>query len=154
MRKPIIRLVKKADIQQLVALCKEHAAYEKVVYTSLHKDELLLKHLFPLNDTIRCIVVEQNGKLLGYATILKQFSTWDTSSYLYMDCLYLKEEARGKGLGRMLIEEIKKYALKTKCNLQWQTPKFNGNAIEFYEALGAKHKTKERFFWNIKAVQK
>ena len=149
MNKPIIRLVKREDIQQLVVLCAAHAAYEKTDYDPSYKEKLLLEHLFPLNETIKCIVVEQNGRLLGYSTVLKQFSTWDANYYLHMDCLYLKEEARSKGLGKLVMEEIKKYALKECCNLQWQTPKFNTNAIRFYKAIGAEHKTKERFFWNI-----
>jgi len=149
MSTPIIRLIKKEDIQQLVILCKEHAIYEKTEYNSSHKERLLLEHLFPLNENIKCIVVEQNHRLLGYSIVLKQFSTWDANFYFYMDCLFLIEEARGKGLGRMMMEELKKYALKENYNLQWQTPKFNTNAIAFYEALGAKHETKERFFWEI-----
>lgn len=147
--KPIIRSVKKEDIQQLVVLCAAHAAYEKVVYDEVHKEKLLLDCLFPLNNTIKCIVVEQNGRLLGYSTILKQFSTWDANYYFYMDCLYLKEEIRGIGLGKKMMQEIRNLAIKEQCNLQWQTPYFNTNAIEFYKAIGAEHKTKERFFWNI-----
>ncbi|WP_299436419.1 GNAT family N-acetyltransferase [uncultured Aquimarina sp.] len=146
---PIIRLAKKEDIQQLVILCKEHATYEKTNYDESHKEKLLSEHLFPLNENIKCLVVEQNGRLLGYSTILKQFSTWDANFYFYMDCLFLTEEARGKGLGSMMMKELKKYALKKNYNLQWQTPYFNTNAIEFYNALGAEHNTKERFFWNI-----
>lgn len=145
----IIRFVKKEDIPQLVILCKEHAAYEKASYNLSGKMQLLLKHLFLPKNEIKCIVVAQKSKLLGYSTVLKQFSTWDANFYFYMDCLYLKEDARGKGLGKLMMEEIKKYAIKENCNLQWQTPKFNTNAIEFYKALGAEYKTKERFFWKV-----
>ncbi|MDH7446431.1 GNAT family N-acetyltransferase [Aquimarina sp. 2201CG14-23] len=146
---PIIRLAKIEDVQQLIALCKAHASYEKADYDTLGKNELLVAHLFPNNENIKCIVVEEHNKLLGYSTILKQFSTWDANFYLYVDCLYLKEKARGKGLGRKIMNEIKKYAQQEQCNIQWQTPLFNTNAIKFYESLGAIHKTKERFFWNI-----
>lgn len=145
---PIVRRIKKEDIQQLVILCKEHAAYENASYSSIGKNERLLQYVFSSKGDIHCLVVEQDGQLLGYATILRQFSTWDAGYYLYMDCLYLREDSRGKGLGRKMMNEIKQFAIKQKCNIQWQTPEFNKKAIAFYKHLGANHVTKERFFWN------
>ena len=151
MNTPRIRKVKKKDISQLIELCAEHAAFEKVDYNLNKKADLLLKHLFSPENLIECLVVEQRKKLIGYISLLKQFSTWDASFYLYMDCLYLNEKYRGKGFGKMLMQEVKIYAQKENCNVQWQTPDFNTKAIDFYEALGAEHKTKKRFFWNVLA---
>jgi len=33
--------------------------------------------------------------------------------------------------------------------IQWQTPKDNQLAIEFYQQLGAIKKEKQRFFWPV-----
>ena len=152
METPIIRSITKKDIPQLIVLCAEHASYEKANYNQIGKEELLLEQLFLLKNSIKCIVVEYKKELVGYVSLLKQFSTWDASFYVYMDCLYLKEKSRGKGLGRLLMSAVKKYALKEHCNLQWQTPEFNTSAIDFYKKLGAENKTKERFYWNFNEV--
>jgi GNAT superfamily N-acetyltransferase len=148
MEKPIIRLAIKKDLLQLVDLCNAHAAYEKADYDPAGKAQLLSKHLFE-NKGIVCLVAEQSNRLLGYATIVKQFSTWDADHYYYMDCLYLTEDARGQGMGKQMMNEIKLIAIKEGINIQWQTPDFNTNAIGFYKALGAESKTKERFFWTV-----
>lgn len=64
-----------------------------------------------------------------------------------MDCLYLREETRGLGLGRQLVMEIASLAYRLGCvNVQWQTPVWNERAIRFYQRLGAKGKQKVRFF--------
>lgn len=146
---PFIRLVKKKDIPQLVALCKEHADYEQAGYNPKGKIEMLSQNLFSSKQDNIVFVLDDGGKLLGYSTILKQFSTWEADFYYYMDCLYLQEQARGKGYGKMMMNEIKKYALNENCNVQWQTPQFNKKAIKFYKSIGAESKTKQRFFWDV-----
>lgn len=147
MAKHQIRGVEKRDLPALIQLCAAHAAYEESEYESLHKVQDLSTHLFGKLPALKCEVVELDGKLIGYSTFMKQFSTWDAAFYVYMDCLYLTEAARNRGIGKELIEKIKNYASKEKCDhLQWQTPKSNTGAIRFYKAVGAESKEKERFF--------
>ena len=145
----LIREVKKEDLDQLVELCALHAAHEKCTYDPRGKDKMLLKHLFHESNDIQCIIVENQEKLLGYATFTRQFSTWDAAYYVYLDCIYLREEARGKGIGRKLMEYVNAFTKRTgSTHVQWQTPSFNEDAIQFYKRLGATSKSKERFFWH------
>lgn len=144
-RKPIPK-----DVEQLIDLCAAHAAYERVSFNKSQKKEKLNKQLFSIENNLQCLVVENNNQLVGYATYMKQFSTWGADFYVYMDCLFLKETSRGNGLGKQLMGKIKEYAIAENCiEIQWQTPNFNSRAISFYKRLGAGPKTKERFFWNV-----
>ncbi|WP_109853613.1 GNAT family N-acetyltransferase [Aquimarina sp. AU58] len=146
----IIRFAKEGDIKQIVLLCKAHAIYEKTTFDSNKKAMLLLQYLFGSENALKCVVVEQNNELLGYATFMKQFSTWDADFYIYLDCLYLKEETRGKGIGTKIMAMVKEFAISEGCTIiQWQTPDFNTDAINFYKKTGAKSKAKERFFWKV-----
>mgnify|MGYP000323580294 CR=1 FL=1 len=148
---PVIRFVKPSDIDELILLCKAHAQYEKAPFSIGDKKTSLKKHLFSKVPTLYCLVVELDSELIGYATYMKQFSTWDANFYLYMDCLFLNEESRGLGLGEVLMNRIKEEAIKLDCELiQWQTPIFNTGAIKFYRRIGAEDKTKERFFWETR----
>ena len=141
-RKPIPK-----DIEQLVDLCAAHAAYERVSFDKSQKKEKLNKQLFAVENNVQCLVIENDNQLVGYATYMKQFSTWDADFYVYLDCLFLKETTRGAGLGKQLMEEIKEYAIAENCiEIQWQTPNFNSRAISFYKRLGSELKTKQRFF--------
>ena len=142
-----IRFATVEDMDEILTLCKEHAEFEESHYSAEGKREAMNKALFSDPPQLYCLVAEQEGKISGYATYMKQFSTWDAAHYVYLDCLYLREEARGLRTGEKLMEEIKKESLKLGCGLmQWQTPDFNARAIKFYRRIGAYSKTKERFF--------
>lgn len=143
----VIRHARKADIGEIVRLCGEHATYEGADYSPEGKDKQLALHLFASKYTLRCIVVEHGSKLVGYATCSLEFSTWDASHYMHMDCLYLQETYRGMGIGRKLLKEVAMEAYKQGCTLvQWQTPESNTNAIEFYHRMGATSKKKLRMY--------
>tara|TARA_R110002051_G_scaffold324223_1_gene420544 strand:+ start:1341 stop:1793 length:453 start_codon:yes stop_codon:yes gene_type:complete len=150
MENPIIRFVQKSDLEDLVKLCELHAIYEKSNYNSTNKIENLSEHLFSEKPDLFCLVVEHLNNIIGYATYMKQFSTWESDFYIYMDCLFLTEKSRGLGLGKKLINRIKQEGGKLQCNhIQWQTPDFNIRAKKFYNRIGAKSKTKERYFLEV-----
>lgn len=143
-----IRFAEKADMPQIIALCAAHAAYEKSAYDPAGKEERLASALFGERPLLYCLVAEKAGKLLGYATYMYQYSTWDAEQYVYMDCLYLHDAYRSQGIGKELMLAIKETANSSGCQLiQWQTPDFNEGAIRFYQRMGAYAKAKERFFW-------
>lgn len=143
----VIRYVEECDLDLLVILCEEHARYENVPYQVNGKSKSLAKYIFKAEPDLYCLVVVVDENVVGYATYMRQFSTWDACFYLYMDCLFLREEMRGFGLGERIVERIKVEAEKLNCNLiQWQTPDFNVPAIKFYRHLNAIPENKVRFF--------
>ncbi len=150
----LIRRAFPDDINALIELCAEHAAYEGASYDPRDKCGRLSSALFSTSPRLYAWVVEQHGKLVGYATATQEFSTWDAASFLHMDCLYLREEVRGAGLGRLLLREIARLAFQLGCvNVQWQTPVWNKRAISFYQHLGAEGKQKVRFFFAGDALE-
>ena len=145
----IIRIAEKRDFEVIKKLVKAHATFEKASALSNDNLDRLSNYIFS-TDVVKCLVVELNNEIVGYATFMKQFSTWDANYYIYLDCLYLSEKTRGKGLGTQIMNKIKTYAKSINCSeIQWQTPDFNKEAIDFYKKLGADSKTKERFNWKI-----
>ncbi|MGB0789314.1 MAG: GNAT family N-acetyltransferase [Marinirhabdus sp.] len=141
-----IRYAKKEDMPQIIPLCAAHAAYEKAAYDSTDKAAALSRFIFGETPAVTCLVVAQGKVIVGYATFMKQFSTWDAGPYLYLDCLFLKETVRGKGLGTRVMKKIMECAKLENCEMiQWQTPDFNTRAIDFYRKMGGVSKTKERF---------
>lgn len=111
---------------QVVSLCEEHAAFEKVAFNPEGKESLLSGYLFGTDEIFKSLVAELNNKIVGYATFMKQFSTWDAEFNIYLDCLFLKEEVRRKGLGKQIMNKVKEYATEENCKvIQWQTPDIN-----------------------------
>lgn len=149
-QEPTIRFVEPADIDEVIKLCALHAAYEKCDYDPTGKNQLLSDQIFAEQPGLYCLVVTESDALIGYATYMKQFSTWDATHYLYMDCIFMIEASRGKGLGEELMNRIKAEARENESShVQWQTPDFNDGAIRFYKRIGANSKTKERFFLDV-----
>ncbi len=145
----IIRALENRDLKKFIGLCELHAKFEQTDFVAtekLKRLEIMLEATFDW----KVLVVEIDHKLVGYCSVIKQFSTWDADHYLYLDCLFIKEKYRGSGIGHRLMSEIKKIARDFGCKqIQWQTPNFNKNAIGFYEKLGAYSTSKQRFFWNV-----
>lgn len=142
-----IREIEPADLARICALCAEHAAYEGSGYSIDGKEKALHKLLFGEPKQIYGLVALTNGYIVGYATYTFDFSTWEARPYLHLDCLYLIKEARGRGVGKALIQQVADIGLLKGCTqMQWQTPLENRNAIEFYQHLGALGLEKVRFF--------
>lgn len=143
-----IRFAKEEDIEQIIELCEAHAAFEKANYNKTGKAELLFDHLFNQDGPMKCLVLTEQSKVLGYATFMKQFSTWEMANYLYLDCLFIDKDFRSQGAGKKIMAKIKEISIEWNCGwMEWQTPDFNKKAIGFYHKIGAKSKSKERFCW-------
>ncbi len=140
-----IQLATGKDQESLMLMIEEHAMFEGHKLDTYKNQSLKLDTL-----PVTIFVVYSNNKLVGYMSIIKQFSTWDMDWYLYLDCLYLTKETRGKGVGLKLMQKLKAFANENMINtIQWQTPRDNLPAIEFYQKLGAITKEKQRFFWPV-----
>lgn len=142
----IIRNCNTSDLTKLVELSQKHAEYEKASYTSEGKEDKLKIALFAESPKLYCLIVEFNAVIIGYATYTFDYSTWDAADFMYLDCLYLEDTARGFGIGEAIIEKLKQIAVNKNCiNILWQTPTFNTKAIKFYNRIGANGKDKVRF---------
>lgn len=142
----IIRPCEEKDLPELIELCEAHAIHEKAEYNPEGKLEGLKEAIFNTKK-LNCWMVEIDGKVEGFTTYTFDFSTWDAAPFLYMDCLFLNESCRGKGIGAEIMRKIRQIAKDNKCvNIQWQTPEFNVQAIKFYVGLGSVGKQKMRFF--------
>jgi len=142
-----IRAAKNSDHLALLVLMKAHAEYEghSLAETAQHQKLAMIESL-PVTLFVVCL----DEQLVGYMSVIKQYSTWDLDWYYYLDCLYLTKETRGQGLGGKLMHHLKGFAKERGIDeVQWQTPHDNFGAIEFYQKLGGVNKMKQRFFWPI-----
>jgi len=127
-----IRFIRENEMAQLVELCELHAIFEKSEYIKGGKAECLRKAIFKKSPALYVVVASLDNNILGYASYMKQYSTWDASYYMYLDCIFLKESARGQSIGEDLMEFVRNESIKDGIQLmQWQTPDFNKRAIKF-----------------------
>lgn len=142
-----IRRVRETDLATLVVLCGEHAAYERSEFEENGQAPRLRAAFFGPQPSLHGWVVESEEGLVGFMTATIDFATWPAEHFLHMDCLFLREAYRRQGLGRMLIDQLRRFARERRINLiQWQTPVHNTDGIQFYERIGARSKDKKRYF--------
>lgn len=141
-----IRPVQPNDLDELLVLMQEHAVYEKAGFSLNGKKEKLGVALFGKSPRLYCRVVETKNGPAGYVSYTFDYSTWDAAEFMYMDCLFLREEVRGFGIGSEILRLLRVEAEKHNClNIQWQTPASNEPAIRFYHRNLATSKEKVRF---------
>lgn len=128
-----IRPVKKADFEAIIGLIQELADYEKASDQMMNSPAQMEEE----QDLFECFVAEKDGEIVGMALYFFAYFTWVGKS-LYLDDLYVKEELRGQGIGKLLLKEVFSVARKENCKrLRWQVLEWNTPAIEFYKSLKA-----------------
>jgi ribosomal protein S18 acetylase RimI-like enzyme len=147
----LIRRAEKKDLDEFVLLCGEHAEYEGAEYQKNGQAERLAHALFVKPERVHAWVVESDGpQLAGYMTATVDYATWTARAFLHMDCLFLREQWRRRGIGTRLVDELRRFAAELGCSLiQWQTPADNVSGIEFYRSIGAHSRNKLRFYLEV-----
>jgi GNAT superfamily N-acetyltransferase len=93
------------------------------------------------------VLAELGGKPVGFALFFHNFSTFLARRGLYLEDLFVRPEARGRGVGRILLEHLAGLAVARGCGrFEWSVLDWNAPAIRFYEALGAQKMEEWRIF--------
>jgi ribosomal protein S18 acetylase RimI-like enzyme len=147
-----VRPIEPCHLEALLTLCREHAAYEKAEFHENGQVERWRTALFADEATLHGWIATDDGVPCGYMTATLDFATWSATPFTYMDCLYLREEYRGMGLGRAFLERLREFAVANRCGrVEWQTPPDNDLGIGFYQRMGAKAVPKTRFHYSAAA---
>ena len=146
----IIRQALPADTEALVDLCREHAEFERSGYEVDGKASRLSAALFSSAPRHYAWVATVSGTSIGYATTSREYSTWGAREYLHMDCLFVRAQHRGAGIGAALLDAVVQFARAHGLNeVQWQTPDWNVDASRFYRRLGGVDQPKLRFVLHV-----
>lgn len=79
-------------------------------------------------------IIEEAENIQGYAMVAKSFSTEFGKSCIWIEDLYLKDEFRGLGIGKMFFDFItEKYR---DCIFRLEVEKENERAVKLYEKCG------------------
>jgi GNAT superfamily N-acetyltransferase len=141
-----VRVAEPDDVETLVALCGEHACFERARYESEGKPARLRDALFVASPRVRAWIAIVHEQTVGYATATEEFSTWAAASFLHMDCLFVRPGHRNSGLGAALLSAVVQYARAHGLHeVQWQTPAWNADACRFYQRHGAIAHQRVRF---------
>jgi GNAT superfamily N-acetyltransferase len=76
--------------------------------------------------------------VVGFALFFHNYSTFLGQPGIYLEDLFVKPAARGKGLGKGLLVALAKLAVERGCGrVEWSVLDWNEPSIQFYRSLGA-----------------
>jgi Acetyltransferases len=94
------------------------------------------------------LFVIYNQNIAGLATCFINFSTFKVKPYINLHDLIIYDEYRGKGLGRLLLEELIHISeFKKYCKISLEVREDNKVAQNLYRSLGFKECTPNMYFW-------
>jgi GNAT superfamily N-acetyltransferase len=132
-----IRRAVKEDCPRLLELVNELALYEKapqeVTVTLEHFEE----SGFSNSPVWWAFVGEEDGLVQGFALYYIRYSTWK-GQRMYLEDILVTEKARGKGIGKLLFDQLIVEAKEKKFSgIVWQVLEWNEPAINFYKKYNA-----------------
>jgi len=133
-----IRQAEEEDVPEILELIKALAEFENLSDEVVATEELLKITLFGTNSPAEVQIAYDKNKTLGFALYFRTFSTFLGRPGIYLEDLYVQENARGKGVGDALLRRL---AQRTReiggGRLEWSVLNWNEAAIKFYQKMGA-----------------
>ncbi|MEP7314090.1 MAG: GNAT family N-acetyltransferase [Pseudomonadota bacterium] len=75
-------------------------------------------------------------RCVGFVHCIEHRSCWTPGNYLYLQDLYVAEDCRGRGAGRLLIEKVYEIAKVRGCSrVHWLTQETNTQARVLYDKV-------------------
>lgn len=131
----IIRSIERRDRQQWEPLWEGYNIfYERTVPAEI--TNTTWGRFFDAYEPVWALVAEEGGKLVGLVHYLFHRNTTMIGPTCYLQDLFTSKEARGKGVGRALIEAVYARAKEAGApRVYWQTHETNKTAQLLYDKL-------------------
>ena len=128
-----------ADVPTILRLIRELAEYERAPDDAVATEPQLHEVLFGEKPSAKVLLAREGAEPVGFAVYFFNFSTWLGRPGLYLEDLFVRPEARGRGYGKALLVRLAQIAQERGCGrMEWAVLDWNEPAIGFYKKLGAK----------------
>jgi GNAT superfamily N-acetyltransferase len=138
-----IRPAVAGDRALVFALVGEFAEYERLAHEVDASEARMAAALFGPQPRVFCDIVEWSDpaappRAAGFALWFYSFSTFRGRHGIYLEDLFVRPAARGRGLGRALLVHLAQRCLaEDLARLEWSVLDWNAPSIAFYKAQGA-----------------
>ncbi|MFC4782843.1 GNAT family N-acetyltransferase [Nocardioides sp. MAHUQ-72] len=129
-------------VQQLLLELADHEGEGQHVHVDVARWRELLA-----DPQVVVLLAEQGDEAVGYVSAVRQVNLWLGRDLLALDDLYVRECARGRGVGEQVMRALAAYAAADSLLIRWGLRSDNDGARRFYERLGATMRTKTIAAW-------
>ena len=137
-----IRPIARTDYEQWLPLWDGYNAfYGRSGETALDPaiTAMTWSRFFDAYEPVHALVAESEGRLIGLTHYLFHRSTTMIQPNCYLQDLFTNAEARGKGVGRALIEGVYEAARSVGApRVYWMTHETNETAMTLYDKVAEK----------------
>ena len=133
-----IRTAQAGDETQILELIRSLAEYEQLADEVKATSAQIGQALFGEHPSAEALLAEWDSEAVGFALFFQNFSTFLGRPGLYLEDLYVREAARGRGIGKALLLHLARLAHQRGYGrMEWAVLNWNQPAIDFYRSLGA-----------------
>lgn len=133
-----IRPAASQDVPLVLEFIRDLAEYEKLAHEVCATEEQLRATLFGPRPAAEVVIAREGDTPVGFALFFPSYSTFLGRPGLYLEDLFVRPGARGKGIGRELLEYLARLTVERGWGrLEWRVLDWNEPSIAFYRRLGA-----------------
>ncbi len=134
----VVRPIERQDRKQWEPLWEGYNTfYERTIPAAI--TDTTWGRFFDAYEPVRALVAEDGSRLIGMVHYIFHRNTTMISPTCYLQDLFTSKEARGKGVGRALIEAIYARAKEAGApRVYWQTHETNKTAQLLYDKVSKK----------------
>jgi ribosomal protein S18 acetylase RimI-like enzyme len=133
------------DAGAVLTMVREIAAHEGDV-TDVVSDLDTWTAMLARPDVVVLLAV-RDGRPVGYVSAVRRLHLWLGTDILVLDDLYVREDSRDAGVGRLLMARLAVVAEPEQLLIRWEMREDNVAAQRFYRRLGASLRTKVIAYW-------
>jgi GNAT superfamily N-acetyltransferase len=132
----VVRDVAQADFEQWKPLWAGYNLFYGRPALPTEITAMTWSRFFDAYEPMHCLVAEREGQLLGLVHYLLHRTTIQIQPNCYLQDLFTNEAARGKGIGRALIEAVYERARAAGVpRVYWLTHETNATARILYDKV-------------------
>jgi GNAT superfamily N-acetyltransferase len=126
------------ELDELLPLIAAYQRFYEVEKVDDDRNRAFFRRFLAPSEDGLILGARSEGRLVGYACLYWHFSSLEACESVLMNDLFIDEQARGKGIGRALIEASAKVAREREVPfVEWSTAPDNETAQRLYDSTGA-----------------
>jgi GNAT superfamily N-acetyltransferase len=130
--------VEAAEFERLLPLIAAYQRFYEAEDVDEERNRAFFRRFLAPSEDGMLLGARAGGELLGYACLYWHFSSTQAVETVLMNDLFVSEAARGRGVGRALIEAGAAVARERgAAKLEWSTAPDNHTAQRLYDSTGA-----------------